>query len=108
IHWDTAKNKADDGYPMAISQIFPGLKAVQFDDDIDAAFGVPKGHYGDDGMTYFFFKGDSYVHYDPSTQTVKSQHKIVGQTRWPGLDMYFTTISAATYVPSSDGKSDSI
>jgi len=97
IHYDPSKKEPHKGYPQPIENVFPGLAAQNFD-TIDAAYGDPSG-------TYYFFKGEWYIHYDPK-QGVVSKHKIADSNHWPG--MTFTSVDGVAYEPSSDGKNDYI
>jgi hypothetical protein len=104
IHYDPSKKAPHANYPQPIENIFPGLAAEGFD-TIDAAYGVPADRTN--GGMYYFFKGEWYIHYDPSkpsAQRVVSKHKITGA--WPGIT--FTSVDGVAYDRSSDASKDRI
>lgn len=83
LRYDVANEQIISG-PHSIAQDWPGMKDAGFARNIDAAFMDQRDYLASTVDTYFFFKGDRYVTFDPVRNRVSGGPYLIGD-QWPGL-----------------------
>lgn len=78
LRYSIVEDKADDGYPLAIADQWPGMAAAGFGNGIDAVV-----NWGDGKI--FFFKGDKYLRYDMAGDKVDDGYPLVIGDFWTGM-----------------------
>jgi hypothetical protein len=78
VRYDISANSVDAGYPKPIAGNWPGMSEAGFGEGIDAAVNWWNGKV-------FFFKGDQYVRYDISADTVDAGYPKPIAGSWPGM-----------------------
>jgi hypothetical protein len=78
LRYDTTADKADDGYPLAIADHWPGMREAGFGASVDAVVNWGNGKA-------FVFKDDKYLRYDMAHDRVDDGYPLMVGALWPGM-----------------------